>query len=337
MSTLKKLYYDACSLLLTRLFRSGGPSRLLLPYHHTVSNHLLPHLAHLYSYKNEHQFEADLDYLLKNFKVVSPDVIASAVSNREPLPKGSFLLTFDDGFREVNDIIAPLLQKKGVPAIFFINPDFIDNKQLFYRCKISILIGELKKNSGYAKVYAAILQAPHMVVEQLIESLKKITQLNAHILDRIAEEIGYSFQNFLEQQQPFLTRGQLTSLDKSGFTIGAHSMNHPYYNLLPQNEQVRQTLDSCNYVKELLNSKICHFSFPHSDAPVLQSTIDLINEQNEGLLFGIQNQKQETANRVLHRFNAERPEINIDVLVKGQILMNSLQKASGSFRIIRKK
>ncbi|RYY71308.1 MAG: hypothetical protein EOO13_03625 [Chitinophagaceae bacterium] len=330
MKVLKKIYYEACTALPISLFSSAGPSGVLLPYHHTVSNDELQHVHHLYQYKSEKAFSDDLDFLLKHYKPIAVDDLWNAVISKNSIPKGSFLLSFDDGFREVYDTVAPLLKKKGVPAIFFINPAFIDNKELFYRCKISILLGELKRNeSRYLKLYAAALNIDTPARTTVEESLKKVNQNNAGILNNIAEQIGYSFQDFLDIQKPFLTTSQLRELHDQGFTIGAHSMNHPYYKLLTVEEQVKQTLDSCDYVKQLLNTDLCHFSFPHSDEPILQETIDRINQQNNGLLFGIQNQKNESHNRMLHRFNAERPETNMEQLVKGQVILNSIAQLAG--------
>ncbi len=329
MSTLKKIYYKACSMLPMSAFRSGGPSGLLLPYHHTVSNEALQHIQQLYPYKNEQQFKNDLDFLLTHYKPASVADVAKAVSNKTTLPKGSFLLTFDDGFREVYDIIAPMLEKKGVPAIFFINPAFIDNTKLFYRCKISILIGELKRNTTYTKIYSEALQLNTSDTGAIITALKKLDQRNEPVLDNIATNINFSFTNYLEQQRPFLTKEQIISLHQKGFSIGAHSMHHPYYNLLSKEAQVQETIDSCNYVKELLGTKECHFSFPHSDTAISQQTIDAINSYGNGLLFGIQNQKEELNNNMLHRFNAERPETGIEELVKGQLILNRLQKLTG--------
>lgn len=311
-------------------FRSGGPSGLLLPYHHTVSNEELQHIHHLYPYKNEKQFAGDLDFLLAHYKPAAVADVAKAVLNKTALPQGSFLLTFDDGFREVYDIIAPMLEKKGVPAIFFINPAFIDNNRLFYRCKISILIGELKRNeAAYAKIYSEALQLNTSDTGTITAALKKTDQRNEPVLDNIATNINLSFTRYLEKQRPFLTKEQVITLHQKGFTIGAHSMDHPYYNLLSEEEQVQQTINSCNYVKELLGTGECHFSFPHSDAAISQQTIDLINSYGNGVLFGIQNQKEERNNYMLHRFNAERPETGIEELVKGQVTLNRLQKLTG--------
>lgn len=47
--------------------------------------------------------------------------------------------------RQCYDVILPILEAKGIPATFFINSGFIDNKDLFFRFKASFLIDELHK------------------------------------------------------------------------------------------------------------------------------------------------------------------------------------------------
>src|SRR5437868_11346983 len=143
MKLLKKAYYTACSLLPSSIVKKISPVKTLLPYHHLVSDEDLLHIKHLYAYKSSTQFRNDLDYLLKNFHPVSADELSKAINTGEETPSNSFLLTFDDGFKEVYDVISPILLEKGIPAVFFVNPAFIDNKELFYRCKISLVIEEL--------------------------------------------------------------------------------------------------------------------------------------------------------------------------------------------------
>ena len=71
------------------------------------------------------------------------DVIAW-VRGETILPPNSFLLTFDDGFREIYDIIAPILLDKGIPATFFISSGFLDNRELCYQHKASLLVEKVR-------------------------------------------------------------------------------------------------------------------------------------------------------------------------------------------------
>lgn len=338
MSILKKAYYLASSVWPLGLLKKRGAAAPLLPYHHTVSNDFLPHIKHLYNYKNETQFSTDLDFLLTHFRPISlPDLIRAVQQNGKP-PRETFLLTFDDGFREIYDIIAPVLEKKGIPACFFINPAFIDNRVLFYRCKVSLLIHELKKNGENKSLlnrYASILGLQTDAETAVISGLKKINPEQINRLDEIAAQTGYSFDNFLKSNQPFLSTQQLVSLHKRGFAIGAHSLDHPRFQLLSQQEQVSQVTGSCQYVNDLFQTNDCCFSFPHSDQGLPQSLFDVLSGSGIPLLFGIQNQKTELNNKMLHRFNAERPEFDFSAQVKGVLMLQWLRRIINQNQVTR--
>jgi peptidoglycan/xylan/chitin deacetylase (PgdA/CDA1 family) len=337
MNLIKSTFYKASSLLPLALSKAMGSFTTLLPYHHTVSNEFLPHIKHLFNYKNVAQFSEDLDFLLKHYKPVTPTDIIKSIEQNNALPKKSFLISFDDGFREVYDVIAPILEQKGVPAVFFINPAFIDNKVLFYRCKISLLVNELikqKQESAFTNIFSEKLQLDIKSLDEIKLSLKKIDQSNAEILDELAVKIDFSFEKYLAAQQPFLTQQQLISLHNRGFFIGGHSMTHPYYDKLPLQDQVAQTTASCNFVNELLSVNNCCFSFPHTDVGISQHFFENV-QSSIPLFFGIQNQKEELENRVLHRFNAERPEVNFADQVKGLSIMMWLKKLTGKNKVTR--
>jgi peptidoglycan/xylan/chitin deacetylase (PgdA/CDA1 family) len=331
MSQLKKLFYQSCSFLPMQFLQKRSPITTLFPYHHTVSNEGLPHIQHLYSYKNEHQFKEDLEVLLKYNNPISAEDLTNSLRENKSFPKKTFLLTFDDGFRETHDVIAPLLEEKGIPAVFFINPDFINNNALFLRCKTSLLIHELvnAKNADTIKQYRSHFNLPGASQTQLIETLKGIKVNNPAILDDLAIKTGYSFSDFLKTQQPYLTTAQLLSLKERGFTIGAHSMNHPYYNQLSLKEQIEQTLQSCNYVTEQTGMAGQYFSFPFSDEYITQKLLDELNKTQIDLLFGLQNQKKEIENKMVHRFNAERSFIKFEKQLKGILFMSIVNEILG--------
>jgi len=339
MNFLKYFYHQSCYFLPMQLIKKMGPATTLLPYHHIVSNKSLPHIKHLYSYKTDALFIKDLDFLLKHYNPISVSELIVSVREERKLPSRSFLLSFDDGFREINETIAPILEKKGVPAIFFINPAFIDNKELFYRCKISLLIDELLKNKNnepYLQQYIEILHLENKSLKSIVHHLKIINQNNAALLDTIADKINFSFDLFLQTQKPFLTSEQLYSLHKKGFSIGAHSLNHPYYPLLSLEEQVNQTISSCKFVNKMLSTKNCCFSFPHSDIELTQNLFKALKQSDIPLLFGIQNQKNEISNNMLHRFNAERPGLDLERQIKGLTLLMWMRQVSGQNNVNRK-
>ena len=332
MSLFKSLFLGGSSALPIKILQAISPTSLYLPYHHLVSNKKVPHIDHLYPYKNENQFIKDLDYLLKHFSPIEVEEVLNCLNENRPFPKNSFLITFDDGLKEIYDVVSPILEKKGVPAVFFLNTAYIDNKRLFYRFKISLLIDEFLKNSSspsYLKIYNDVLQCDIQQVKTIINKLKHTQQADENILDKIASGIGFSFENYLDTIQPFLTTAQIESLIKKGFSIGGHSVNHPYYPSLTLDGQIKETVDCLHSLSEDFNLKNKLFAFPHSDKEITQSFFDKININNVELFFGIQNQKKEIKNRVLQRFNAERPGIFLEKQIKSVMLYNWMMERLG--------
>ena len=330
MKLSKKIYYAASALLPLPLLKQIASPGTIFPYHHLISDKEVLHVKHLYSYKNIRQFGNDLDYLLKQFNPISVEELVNCINTGSPLPKNSFLLTFDDGFREVYDFVAPVLSAKGVPAIFFINPAFLDNRELFYRCKISLIIEEILKKGSDKNVLGEcgkIMGDKFKSHEALISSVKCITNLGKGVLEELAPVFNLSFSEYLEKERPFLTSQQVFELRNKGFSIGAHSWDHPYYKLIPEKERIIQTVSSVEFVGKNFSQRLNLFSFPHSDSELDQSFFDQLKSTGvTDLLFGTQNQKNEFSNRVMHRFNAENPMIPLNKQVKGLLVLMSIRK-----------
>ncbi|MBO9684207.1 MAG: polysaccharide deacetylase family protein [Flavisolibacter sp.] len=339
MKLLKRFYYSSTRFLPLQFLLRTSPVKSVFPYHHIVSDEEVPHISNLYPYKNTVEFKKDLEFLLKRFEPIHPTDLISFIENHNRLPEKKFLLTFDDGFKEIYEVVAPILKSKGVSAIFFINPAFIDNKEMFYRNKISVLLGEIKKQNqpSILKRIAEIISTPSEEYGEIRDALLKVKQANKEKLDEVATVLELSFEDYLRKKRPWLTTPELKELSSQGFYLGGHSWNHPYYQSLPFNEQVKQTIDSCSYVKQFQNHKTT-FAFPHFDTDLSQKLFDrlLKTEHKIDLLFGTQNQKNEIQNKMIHRFNCERPGLPIDQHIKGILLYSILQKLSNKQNIIRK-
>jgi len=143
-----------------------------------------------------------------------------------------------------------------------------------------------------------------------------------------------SYGAYLETVRPFLTGGQVRELRGKGFAVGAHSWDHPYYNLISPEEQQWQTRESVKFVCERYAPRHALFSFPHSDEELPQSFFDIYGKTAD-VFFGIQNQKKEIANRVLHRWNAERPVLPMSRQLNGVLLLMLAQKLSKRDHVVR--
>ena len=285
--------------------------RFIIPYYHMISDEDILHTKHLYPNKNIKQFRADMDYILKHFKPVSLVALLALVKHGIPLPQKALLLTFDDGFRQIHDVVVPILLQKGIPGTFFINSGFTDNHYLCYQHKASVIVEHLLQRDISKAVQDKI---KHLLGQNVIKetdinlSILGIEYDQRNLLDQTAEILEIDFDNYLQEHQPYLTTQQIHQLISYGFAIGGHSIDHPLYAKLPLREQLRQTVESVRFVRKTFNLDYGAFAFPHSDQGVSKQYFSQI--EKSGLVdisFGTSGLIEDCVPNNFQRFSLEKP------------------------------
>ncbi|MCP4440970.1 MAG: polysaccharide deacetylase family protein [Aureispira sp.] len=284
--------------------------RFFAPFYHLIDTETPAHIKHLYAVRSPQIFEQDLDYLLKKFSPISLEQLITHKTNGTPLPKNAFWLSFDDGLRQCYDIIKPILERKGIPATFFINSAFVDNKALMFRYKASLLINFLEKEANVDKRIAPYFQKRNIPYTTLKPSLLKINWQHQELLDELAIHSGLDFSAFLQAYQPYMTSTQIQEMLDAGFTIGSHSVDHPTYYKISETNQLSQTINSQQYLNEKFELDYKVFAFPFSDFKVKNSFFKkILNEENFNLTFGGAGLKKELIARNIQRFPMETQDI----------------------------
>ena len=304
----------------------------ILPFYHSISNQELPHIKHLYKVKNLKQFEKDLDYLLKHFQPIDLDTfLDSAKLSR--LTKPYILLSFDDGLVEFYHLISPLLLKKGVPAMCFLNSDFVNNKALFYRYKASLLIEEISLNKSYEQIVEAFFNNNNGYHKNLLS----IDYKNKESLDDLALQLNFNFSNFLNKEKPYLTSDQIRELINQGFHFGAHSQNHPKYQFLDHPKQLEQTITSIRFVSKEFNQKLNTFSFPFTDYDVSSAFFNTLNNSEQiAATFGTAGLKKESISNHFQRIPFEEKNLTSKEILNAELFYYLLKQPIGKNLIVRK-
>jgi len=316
----EKFIYSAgkvINILPANLLQKVSGQRLILPVYHAISDEEMPHIKHLYTVKGVKAFINDLEFLLKYFTPVDYIEFRELIRNNKQPDKPSFLLSFDDGLREFHDVIAPLLLKKGVPAICFLNSGFIDNKDLFYRYKASLIIEKINKETGL------IHKIPHLsgVSQKNVRNILSITYKDRQLLDDMVNLIGYSFNDFLVKHSPYLNSQQIRSLIDQGFHFGSHSIDHPEYKYLELQEQLRQTKESIDQICKMFSIDYKAFSFPFTDNNV---SIEFFNQIKANQIadhtFGCAGQKRDIVPNNFQRIPFEMTNLSGKQILNSELL-----------------
>lgn len=252
------------------VWKSLSRVSLAVPYYHMVSDAEVPHVRHLYRFRSVREFEADLDFLLRHFAPVSLDEIFAHLEGRGHLPQRCFHVTFDDGFREIHEVAAPVLRTKGIPATFFLNSAFLDGRGMAHHNKISLLLDRMPEplSKRVQQELEVLLPAASGARAGLETRLLSIRYADQQILDTIAAIAEVDIDQYVATARPYLSSEEVINLIRQGFTIGAHSVDHPLYADLSLQEQITQTRQSIDFIVNRFGVKTRAFAFPHTDAGV---------------------------------------------------------------------
>ncbi|NVK53675.1 MAG: polysaccharide deacetylase family protein [Flavobacteriaceae bacterium] len=299
------------------------------PFYHFVVDGRNELTNYLYTPKTKAQFNKDLQFLKKYFHSLTAKDIANSNHN---LDSFGFFLSFDDGLSNFYSVVAPMLLKEKVHAVNFLNSDFIDNQDLFYRYKVNLLITHIRENvflEAQKNEIAKIIALNKITKSKLINTLKTLSSKDSDKLDKLAKLFKISFKEFLKKKTPYLTTEQILELKMQGFYFGAHSKNHPYYAEISLEEQIKQTIESVTVVENKFNLAMRLFSFPFSDDGVGDAFFDTMKKEKI-ITFGTAGIRNSDNPLRFQRIPMEYNTVySAETIIKGELIYHILKKIIG--------
>lgn len=259
--------------------------------YHTVSDTPLSHVQSLYQCKTVAQFKRDLEFLQRCYRVVGYDDLERG-REAPNAKKPSVIITFDDGLVECHDVVRPVLLESGVPAIFFVTSEFLDNRRLFYRQKAALCMETYSRlpaadasrvRTDVAPLFGATLDDS----AQLLARLQAAGYAEEPAIDATCSRLGIDTDDFLRTARPYLTSAQVRTLATDGFTIGAHGTSHQRLGTMTEAEARAEVIASCDAVSALVPVRRVPFAFPFNGRGVSRTMLGLLREAHPelGLFF----------------------------------------------------
>jgi len=264
-TTIVKAAKAATACLPLSLLERGSGGRVCVVLYHAVADRTPTHLKHLLPCRDVASFRRDLEFFLRRFEPISLEQLIDGVARGASLPRNSFHLTCDDGLREAAEVIAPICREKGIPATFFVTTGFLDNRRLWQRHLGSVLLDRVERTSEDRReqLWRAFCSATSSRTAPRWREflISHDTELRPR-LDTLAEALGFDQASYLRDVRPYFDSSDVARLLRDGFTIGAHSVRHPYFPAIAADQQVCEAVDSLSQLESGFGIVCRTFAFP---------------------------------------------------------------------------
>lgn len=243
-----------------RLSARGAQPRLLVLMYHRVlpaTDPLFPDIP------DRALFAMHMAVLARHFRPLPLDEAVDRLAAGE-LPPASVCVTFDDGYADNHDIAAPILERHGIPATFFVAPGFIDGGCMWNDAVIETIravrtpwleLDELglgrhpmRSRAGKSQAISAVLGALKYLPPE--ERALRVAALAAAAGVRPATDL-------------MMTSEQVRAMRRAGHSIGAHTMRHPILTRIDDDSARRELADSKARLESLLDAPVDLFAYPN--------------------------------------------------------------------------
>ncbi len=255
-----------------RLRQSAWPELRVLAYHrvlHAFDEDTFPFDLELIS-ASAAQFDWQMAHLQRYFNPVTAAQVTQALRGQAPLPPRAVLVTFDDGFADNHDVAFPILQRHGVPALFFLATDYIGSRQLFWFDKLVYQLLHTDQSDIRLTGLDLLLKptGPRAqrrgVAAQLQGALKHLPNAQRlaalEQLDRLAQlGIRPDHQSLsLPMDWP-----QVRAMSAAGMAFGSHSASHPILaNIVDRSQLDRELVASKALIEAQTQCAVDALAYP---------------------------------------------------------------------------
>jgi peptidoglycan/xylan/chitin deacetylase (PgdA/CDA1 family) len=263
--------------VVSALTRRGPRSPLVLAYHRVVESYAasLPRSlpAMLVDVKT---LEAQLDWVARRYRFASLGEIGSTGEPQRRHGRPMACVTFDDGYRDVYEVAAPLLARKGIPAAIFVVTDLVGSTRAFAHDALFTLLRRAAGAWGDAReAIGGILRTTGLdprAVARLTRDADDPARLTPRLIDALDDDRLRRFRTALGSHlgddgtalpdQRAVNWPMLESLARAGWTVGSHTASHPLLTHSDPATVERELVESRRSLEQHLDTAVYALAYP---------------------------------------------------------------------------
>lgn len=179
--------------------------------------------------------ETHLEYLAKNYRVLSLSDAVRYLQDGEPLPAGAAVITIDDGYLDFYRHAFPVLKKFGMPATFYVVTNFVDGKCWIWTDKARYILSKtadetLSFEIGNENIERRLTdrRSRFNAAAAVNAELKKLPdEKKDDVLIELAKVMKVEIPDLPPPEFAAINWDQARELSAGGIDIGSHTANHP--------------------------------------------------------------------------------------------------------------
>jgi peptidoglycan/xylan/chitin deacetylase (PgdA/CDA1 family) len=215
-------------------------------------------------------FERQMELIARRFHPVTLEEVLSFLNGETKLPHRAVAVTFDDGFADNSEIVAPILARYGIRAVFYVTADLIGTKRPPWYCRLRFAFATTRRSKWRDPCAGRLhpLDTPDGREKALLAAFDSC----ASLAGSKQEEMVDSIEGKLESDLRAISNGlrfmmdwdQVRRLKREGHIVGSHTLTHPNVAHVASEEILRSELgESKRKIEEAVGSTVNHFSYPH--------------------------------------------------------------------------
>ena len=218
-------------------------------------------------------FRRQLNYLQKNFNIITAEQLIQSVLLNKTLPSNSCYLTFDDGYKDHFQYVLPELISRGIQGSFFIPAATIIEKKILDVNKIHLILASTKdklqllkglnfacKELGYSETNLKEYWNKHGKPDEFdTAEVIYIKRLLQHVLPEKCRQqiievlfkkyVGISEKNF--STDFYMSQAEIKKLIENNMYVGCHGYKHYWLNTIPAHEQELDIQLGLDFLKDV--------------------------------------------------------------------------------------
>lgn len=251
--------------------RAGGRNRLIVFNFHRIApgpqgTWSTPFDAGTYGPDAE-SFRKELQAMKRFADPVSEAELVAFAEGRAKLPRHGFMVTFDDGYRDNYELALPILKELGIPAIFFIPTEAIDERKLGWWDQIHYLVkkstrSEIQLGGRRLELGPCRLAAAEACVQEMSSRPASGHESTEAFLRELSLACGVELPGPELCSAELMTWEQVLDAQRQGITIGAHTHTHRVLSTLSLDDQREELRSSKRMLEAKLGTPVRSLAYP---------------------------------------------------------------------------